>query len=97
MNQSKFLAISHKLREAREKSRAKDGTGFGLVENCRQIFKPNIKRSNHNRVNRLWQSFENCSNKRTNLTVPDENNTGFIPRWSIIQLLLNHVQQSNRA
>ena len=53
MNQSKFLAISHKLREAREKSRAKDGTGFGLVENCRQIFKPNIKRSNHNRVNRL--------------------------------------------
>ena len=54
MNRSQFLAIICNSIEAREKSRAQGGIGFGFashwLENWRESFKPITKRSNRNHV-----------------------------------------------
>ena len=52
--QSQFLAITCNSLEAREKSYAQGGIGFGSasnwLKNWRESFKPITKRSNHNHV-----------------------------------------------
>ena len=54
MNQSKFLAITCNLLEAREKSRVQGAIGFGFtshwLKNWRESFKAITKRSNRNHV-----------------------------------------------
>ena len=54
MNQSQFLAIIFKSREAREKSRVHCAIGFGSashwLKNWRDSLKPITKRSNRNHV-----------------------------------------------
>ena len=53
-SQSQFLAITCNLLKAREKSRVHGAIGFGFashwLKNCRESFKPIIKRSNRNHV-----------------------------------------------
>ena len=52
MNQSQFLAISCNSLKTREKSRSPSAIGFGFasqwLKNCRDSFKPIIKRTNRN-------------------------------------------------